>query len=158
HYINTVLAKAPSSPSVKRLDRLTAAELADHDGVLANTPGVLLIVRTNENRFSKLLVQRARQKVGQGSLPILLVERFVTYREGEEKTVVAEGKNVRLFHGFRFSLDLGQVVPRAAGGDLRVVASGDNFQVEPLDKAELYVLTRPLPEAAPKKAAKLVVG
>src|SRR5439155_14711115 len=32
------------------------------------------------------------------------------------------------------------------------------FAVEPVGKAELYVLTKPLPEAAPKKAAKLVVG
>jgi hypothetical protein len=158
HYINTVLARAPDSPAVKRLERLTAAELADHDGVLPNVPGVVLIVRTNENRFSKLLVQRARQKIGQGSLAILLVERFVTYREGEEKTVLAEGKNVRLFHDFRFSLDLGQVVPEAAGGDLRFVATEDRFQVEPVGKAELFVLTKPMPEATPKKAAKLEIG
>src|ERR1700732_2755956 len=49
HYINTVLAKAPGSSEVKKLDKLTTAELADHDGVLPGTPGVLLIVRTNDN-------------------------------------------------------------------------------------------------------------
>ena len=68
------------------------------------------------------------------------------------------GKNVNLFPGFRFNLDLGQVVPEELGGDLRFVVDGDKTYLEPLGKAKLYLVTKPLPEAAPKKTEKVVVG
>jgi hypothetical protein len=65
---------------------------------------------------------------------------------------------VRLFAGFRFSLDIVQVVPASLGGDLRFVAEGNKVYAEPLGKARLYLVTQPLPEVAPRKAARLVVG
>jgi hypothetical protein len=159
HYINDVLVKVPTAPGVKRVKQLTRAELADHGGVLPGIASTFLVVKTNEGRFSKLLVQAARQKVKDGaSLPILLIERFTTYKEDQERAVMAAGQNVRLFHDFQFSLDLGQVVPAAAGGDLRFVAQEGRVYVEPVGNAELYLLTKPLAEAAPKKAEKVVVG
>ena len=127
--------------------------------MLPGTTAAFVVVRTNDGRLSKLLVQPAQQKLQDKSVvPILLIERYVTYREGEERTVVAEGRNVRLFDGFEFNLDLGQVVPKAVGGDVRFVATGDKVALEPVGKAELYLLTKPLPEAAPKKSARVVVG
>ena len=48
------------------------------------------------------------------------IDRFVTFKEGEERTVVAEGKNLRLFAEFQLNLDLGQVVPGSVGGDIRL--------------------------------------
>src|SRR5262249_21625361 len=83
---------------------------------------------------------------------------YVTYREGGEKTVDAAGGNVRLFEGFHFSLDLGQVVPDSVGGDLRFTKAGGKARVEPVGKAEMYVLTKSVPEAAPNKADGLVIG
>jgi hypothetical protein len=71
---------------------------------------------------------------------------------------VASGKNLYLFPGFRFSLDLGQVVPEGIAADLRFTAEGDTIAAEPVGKAKIYLLTKGLPEAAPKKTAKLVVG
>src|SRR5438034_10902125 len=84
-YTNPVLAKAPEAKGVKELKRLTPDSIADHDHVLPDVTAALVIVQTNEARFSKLLVQTARRKLASGkTVPILLIERFVTYREGEE--------------------------------------------------------------------------
>ncbi len=92
------------------------------------------------------------------SVATLLIDRYVTYKEGEERTVAAAGKTLVLFPGFRVSFDMGQVVPEELGGDLRFVADGDNAYVEPVGKAKLYLLLKPLPEATPKKPEKLVIG
>jgi hypothetical protein len=89
---------------------------------------------------------------------MLLVERYVTFREGEERTVEASGKNLSLFPGFRLNLDLGQVVPAELGGDLRFVVEGDKIYLQPLGKAKLYLVTRALPGVIPKKGPKLVIG
>jgi hypothetical protein len=91
-------------------------------------------------------------------VPILLVDRFVTYKEGTDEAVLASGRNLYLFAAFRLNLDVGQVVPEEAGGDLRLVVDGNKFHVEALGKAKLYLLTKPLPEAQPKKTGKFVVG
>src|SRR5438445_8526302 len=75
NYTNAVLAKAPGSAEVKELKQLTPEAISDNDRVLPGATGALLIVQTNESRFSKLLVQAARQKVDSTiSVPILLIE------------------------------------------------------------------------------------
>src|SRR5437867_6318563 len=158
HYTNDLLAKATKAEGTQRLKELTPELLVEHNRVLPNLKGAFLVVKTNEGRYSKLLVQAAHQKAGDKTLPILLIERFVTFKEGEERQVVAEGQNVRLFQDFQFSLDLGQVVPASVGGDLRLVVNEDKTFVEPVGKAELYLVTKPLAEAAPKKVDKVVVG
>jgi hypothetical protein len=159
NYTNRVLGKVPGAKGVRQLTQATPALLAEHAGVLGGAPGALLVVRTNEGRWAKLLVQPARQKVAGGhSVPILLIDRFVTYKEGEERAVLAQGGNIRLFAGFQFNLDMGQVVPDKVGGDLRFGAGPGKTAVEPVGKAALYLVTKPLPEAAAKKSAKLVVG
>src|SRR5271169_112080 len=113
HYTNEILAKVPKADGTLHVKQLTPEMLVENDRVLPNLKGALLVVKTNDNRWAKLLVQTAAQKVGDKTLPILLIDRFVTFKEGEERTVVAEGKNVRLFQDFQFSLDLGQIVPAA---------------------------------------------
>lgn len=158
-YLSAVLEKAPTSAGVKEVKQLTPDMIGDNDRVLPKTNGALLIVKTNEARFSKLLVQAARQKVNDTtSLPILLIERYVTYQEGEERAVEAAGQNVKLFNGFRLSLDIGQIVPAELGGDLQFVAEGDKVYLQPVGKAKLYLVTKPLPGTEPKKSTKPVVG
>ena len=44
------------------------------------------------------------------------------------------------------------------GGDLRFVVDGEKSFVEPVGKAKLYLLTKALPEATPKKTEKVVIG
>ena len=116
-------------------------------------------MKTNDTRYAKLLVTSARRKISEEkTLPILLIDRFVTYRPGEDQAFHAIGKNVNLFNGFRFSLDLGQVVPEEVGGDLKFTVDGTKLLLEPVGKAKIFLLTKPMPEAIPKKGAKLVVG
>ena len=149
----------PTAAGVKEVKQLTPALIADNDRVLPGVTSAFVVVRTNDNRFAKLLVQPARQKVdADRQVPILMIDRFVTYKEGDERTVQASGHNVYLFPGFRFQLDIGQVVPEELGGDLRFVNDGGKAYLEPIGKAKLYLLTKPLPEATTKKTAKLVVG
>jgi hypothetical protein len=159
HYVNPILAKVPGAAGVKEIDRLTPALLAEYDRALPGVSGSFLVVRTNEGRWSKLLVQPARQKIdADHAVPTLLVERYVTYREGQERTVQAAGQNLILFDGFHLGLDLGQMVPAALGGDLRVVVEGGKAHALPVGNAKFYLLTKPLPEAAARKAPRPVVG
>jgi hypothetical protein len=158
-YDNTHLSKVPEFAGALKVTELTPELLGKFRDVLPNTNALFVVVRTNGGRFCKLLVQAARQKVGkEKSVPILLVERFVTYRAGDEKAVAAQGGNLRLFDGFRLNLDLGQVVPESLGGDLRFVAAREKAFAEPVGEAEMYVLTKPMPEATPKKSAQVVIG
>ncbi|MCI0680747.1 MAG: hypothetical protein L0Y71_01470 [Gemmataceae bacterium] len=159
HYLNPILAKIPDSKSAEKLTRLTADAMIDHARVLPGISAAFVVVKTNEGRWAKLLVQPARHKItATTSAPIVLVERLVTFREGEERAVAARAENVRLFHDFRLNLDIGQIVPAALGGDLRLVAEGDSVHLEPVGKAELYLVKKHLPEATPKKGARLIVG
>jgi hypothetical protein len=161
-YVNTILTKVPEAQGVQEIKQLTTDLILDNDRVLPNVTAGFVVVRTNEGRWSKLLVQTARQKIdAEKSVPILLIERFVTYKDGTDQTVLASGKNVYLFPGFRFNLDLGQVVPEQFGADLIFKAEGDKDSkaiTEPQGKAKMYLLTKALPEAVPKKTTKLVVG
>jgi hypothetical protein len=158
-YVNATLSKAAESPDASELRQLTPKEILEHDRVIPGIPATVLIVRTNEGRWAKLLVQSARQKIdAERALPMLLIERYVTYKEGEERTVLTSSKDVSLFPGFRLSLDLGQIVPEELGGDVRFVVEGSKVYAEPLGKARLFVLTKPVQGLEPKKEAKLVVG
>ena len=158
YYVNPVLAKLVESKNVKEIKQLTPNLIVEHDRVLPRETSAFVVVRTNGGRYARLLVQAARQRVGDKSVPILYIERFVTYKEGEEQTIQASGKNQSLYAGFRFSLDLGQVVPEALGGDLRFVVDGDKVATEPLGKAKLYLVTKHDPAVVPKKGPKLVMG
>jgi hypothetical protein len=157
-YTNPVLAKAPMAAGVQLVERLTPAQITDNEGVVPGVTGALVIVQTNGGRNSKLLLRAARQRVGDKTWPILLIEHFVTYREGEERTVQVSGHNVDLFHDFHFDLDLGQVVPAEVGGDLRFIGDKGKVQLETLGKARMYLVSKPLAEAAAPKGEKLVVG
>jgi hypothetical protein len=159
YYTNPVLDKMLEGKNVKEIKQLTPNEIIDHDRVLPGISSAFLIVRTNGDRLAKLLVQAARQRVeAEKSVPILYIERFVTYKEAEEQTRHAEGKNLSLFEGFRLGLDMGQVVPAALGGDLRFVVEGNKVHVEPVGKAKLYLVTKHDPAIVPKKAGKFVMG
>ncbi len=159
YYFNNTLALVPTSKNAEKVTELTPDLMVRHSRALPNIQGTFLVVKTNEGRFSKLLVQPARQKTSaEDSVPILLIDRFVTYRDGEERAIQAQGKNIRLFADFRFNLDMGQVVPKGLGADLRFVVDGDNVSVQPVGKAEIYLVAKHLPEANPAKGMTVVVG
>lgn len=158
-YTNPILARLITTPNVKEIKQLTTALILDNDRILPGSSGAFVVVRTNEGRYAKLLVQSARQRVSaERSVPELLIDRYVTFTEGEEQARTASGRNLALFPGFRLSLDLGQVVPAELGGDLRFVEDGNKSYAEPLGKARLYLVTRALPDVPPKKGPKRVIG
>jgi hypothetical protein len=159
HYTNQILVKVPATKGVKELKQLTPDLMVQHSQVLPGIVGTFIVVKTNGDRLSKLLVQPARQKISdKATVPILLIERFVTYREGEERTIHAEGKNVRLFKDFHFDLDMGQVVPADLGGDVRFVVKGAESYLEPVGQAKMYLMTEHLPAAAPVKRDRPEIG
>lgn len=159
NYLNPLLARIAESKSAEKIKELTPDAMIEHSRVLPGVTGTFVVIKTNENRWAKLLVQPARHKISaEKSVPITLVERFVTFREGEERRIQAKGENIRLFHDFRLNLDIGQVVPADLGGDVRFVVDGEKVHVAPVGKAEMYLVTQHLPDATPKKGAKLVVG
>jgi len=159
NYTNDILLKVPKAKGVEKIQKLTTEMMVQHSRVLPGVPGTFLVVVNQDGRMSKLLTQPARQKVGQdGTLPIFLIERFVTFRDGEERTIHAAGKMIRLFPDFHFDLDMGQVVPAKLGGDLRFVAKREDSYLEPVGRAEMYLVTEHLPEAAAKKLTRPEVG
>lgn len=159
NYTNIILDRIPQATGVQKITKLTPELMVQHSRVLPGVTGTFLVVRTNEGQWSKLIVQPAGQKIDQDTFaPILLVDRFVTFLAGTEKGVHTKGQNLRLFSGFRFSLDIGQVVPEQVPADLLVTAKDNVIQVEPVAKAELYLVTKHLPETTPVKAAKVEIG
>lgn len=159
HYTNPVLSRVIEDKGTKDIKQLTPSAIVENDRVLPRAAAAFIVVKTNAGRYAKLLVQVARQRIdAERSMPMLLIDRYVTYKEGEERTVHAHGENLSLYPGFRLSLDLGQVVPEELGGDLRFVVEKGKSYTEPLGKARLYLVTKALTDAAPKKGAKFVMG
>jgi len=159
NYTNDILLKVPKSKSAQKIQKLTTEMMVQNSRVLPGVPGTFLVVVNHEGRMSKLMAQPARQKISEdSSLPIFLIERFVTFRDGEERTIHAQNKMVRLFPDFHFDLDMGQIVPAKLGGDLRFVARGEESYLEPVGKAEIYLVTEHLPEANSKKLSRPEVG
>jgi hypothetical protein len=158
-FINPVLNKLIDGPDVKKVDNLSLEDLADFDRVVPNTTGTLLIIKTNQGRNAKLLVQAARQKVqGDKLLPVLLIDRYITYKEGEEQTILTRGEGLKLYPGFRFSLDLGQVVPAEVPGDIALVKDGDTVKITALDMARMVLLTKYDKAIEPPKPPKAIIG
>ena len=164
NYTLPILQKVPEAAGVKVVDELTPELIVQNSQVLPGIEAAFIVVYTNDNRWAKLQIVAARQKLQQPGtepeyVPMLRIERFVTFREASERAILASGQNVSLFPGFHFHLDLGQVVPPKLGGDLTVVEpKRKQLVVKPVGKAKIYLLTRPMPEAAPKGTEKLTVG
>ncbi len=151
-YTNPILAKASESSDVKPITKLTMADVAKHNDLFQETGGVLLIVRTSDGNNAKLLAQFARQKQGQQQVPMALLERVTTYKPGQERALQAYAATVHLYDEFRFSLDLGQVVPASMTADLHFVNNADGGYLEPVGSAKLYLVTKHLPGTEAKKA------
>jgi hypothetical protein len=165
YYTLPILQKVPEAAGAKQVTELTPELILANSQVLPNTEAAMIVVYTNDDRWAKLLVVAARHKhvpmpgADPEFIPMLRVERFVTFREASDRAVLASGQGLSLFPGFRLHLDMGQVVPEKLGGDLIVgEPKPKTFVVKPLGKAKIYLLTKPLPEAAPQKAQKLEVG
>jgi len=150
-YTNPVLAQAADSPLVQAIPKLTPTLVAAHNDLFQETGGVLLIVKTNGGNNAKLLAQFARQKTGDTSVPIALLERATSYKAGTDRAIQATAPLVHLYNGFLFNLDLGQVVASEVGGDLRYVDTPTGGYLEPVKGAKLYLVTKHLPGTGAKR-------
>lgn len=94
-----------------------------------------IVVKTDEGNYTKALIGWGFVKNPNGMVPVLLIERYVTYRSDRSDVTSAAGKDVMLFAGFSFNFDIGQVVPEGQGGDIRLAKDGTLVSLE---GAELY--------------------
>ena len=92
-----------------------------------------IVVRTAEGQMAKVLLSWGFRKTEDKPMPVVLLERFVTFGKEQKGASVAHGENVMLFPGFQFDLDIGQVVPEGLGGDLEVSPKGDLQKIGPTE-------------------------
>ncbi len=136
HGATIVKRLAEEREGIKQLTMEDAAKLKP----LAPTIGSpCLVARTDEGSYSKLLAGWGLKKSNGSDKPIkvLLIERFVTYRGDRLDLTSATGKDVMLFPGFGFNLDIGQVVPEGQGADIIFTPEGELIAA---DNSKLVVL------------------
>lgn len=146
------LVKAVEAGTLKPVTELTAAAITQAAGAVPKQAAALAAVQTQDGRWAKLLVVAARQKVRGEVRPALLVERYATFRDGEDRQTVAAGRDLLVFPGVHLSLDLGQVVPADFAGDVAVSRDDAGaVVVRPVGAAKLFLADKPVAAAdAPK--------
>lgn len=91
-----------------------------------------VLIRTSEGNIAKALLSWGYRKgAGDKTVPVLLIERYVTYRTDRPDLTAAAGKEVMVFGGFEFDFDIGQVVPAGIGGDISFSAESVLAPVAP---------------------------
>lgn len=154
---NTDLAKLLKGDEVKSVSEIASAQLATSQ--IPGIAGALIVLQTREGRYCKLVVQGGQQKVGKDRHPMILIDRFATFKEGDERATVAKGGSVQLFSGVQFNADLGQVIPAAIGGDLELSGGPELSKValKAVAPAKMWLVTKP-PKLGPDRGGKLVIG
>lgn len=119
------------------LKELSAASAAKWKPLSPRINAPCVIVQTNDGNWSKALLAWGQRKLKgrEQPLPVLVLERFVTYRGDREGLTTASGKDVMLFAGHSFSFDIGQVVP--SGADIEFTEAG---LIKPVGEAKLFAL------------------
>jgi hypothetical protein len=125
----------------------TAKQAEDLKRLDANTENPCLIIRTGEGNLTKALVSWGLRKGKDKVIPVLLIERYVTYTAGRNDVTSAAGGNVMLFPGFIFNFDIGQVVPEGQGGDVQFT---EGKALKALEETQIFGLNG---SALPKAAA-----
>lgn len=121
------------------LKQLTMDDAAKLKPLAATIGSPCVVAKTSDGGYAKLLVAWGLKK-GKGTEKppkILLIERYVTYRGDRLDLTSATGKDVMLFPGFGFDLDIGQVVPEGQGADIVFTADGELVAA---DKSKLVIL------------------
>ncbi|MHC4877702.1 MAG: hypothetical protein ACYTGL_14495 [Planctomycetota bacterium] len=101
-----------------------------------------IVVRTDEDNWAKAIVTWGFRKGKENRIPVVVIERFVTYRGDRENLTSAKGENVMLFPGFGFNFDIGQVVPVGIGQGEDVV-SVEEGSLKPAAGSKLHGLDGP---------------
>lgn len=115
----------------------------------AGVEGTYVVVKTDDGNLAKALLTWGYRKGAEKPIPVLLINRYVTYDKERGDSTVAAGKDVMLFPGFQFNFDIGQVVPKDQGGDVEITDKG---VLKTLGGTELFPLDGP--QGTPAKAAE----
>jgi hypothetical protein len=142
-------------PLVPQLSLNDAAKLKPLSATLSSP---CIVVKTEEGNYAKALVGWGLRKGGDKPTPVLLIERFVTYRGDRPDLTVAVGKDVMLFPGFTFNFDIGQVVPENQGADVEFTADSALKPVGEAQLAALHGSMLPPPDPAAKRDPAAVEG
>lgn len=131
------------------IPQISLADAAKLKPLSASLSSPCLLIKTDEGNYTKALVSWGYRKGPEKPIPVLLIERFVTYRADRPDLTAASGKDVILFAGFQFNFDIGQVVPAGQGAD---VAFDGESVLKPLDGVKLTALRGSALPADPKAA------
>lgn len=142
HTSDVLIAASEKSKPLARLGLDEAAQWKTL-GPAVSSPAI--VIRTTDGNWAKAIVGWGFRKGRDKPVPVLLIERYVTYRGDRGDTTVASGKDVMLFAGLSFNFDIGQVVPDGQGGDIRFT---DKAEIETLDEAQMFALNGSLLPAA----------
>ena len=139
---------------------LTQAQVAKLKPIARDVDSNCLIVETNGGNLAKVLVSWGfrKQRQAEKPIPVLMLDRYVTYEQGRGDTSLANGTNVMIFPGYKFDFDLGQIVPEGFDADLEFTDKG---AIRCLDTVKLHTVNGsqlPVVEvaAAVKKNAELI--
>lgn len=146
YWLKQATEKGTPSPSLTMKDGAKLKPI----GKRISTP--CIVFKTDDENWTKALITWGLRKGKNGPTPVLIIERFVTYRGDRPNLTTAAGKDVMLFPGFAFNFDIGQVVPEGQGEDIKCEGEATLTVVEP---AKMYPLNGPaVPEAANDGKAK----
>jgi len=98
----------------------------------------MVVIKTGESQWTKAAMTWAFRKTEAGLIPILTIERFVTYRDDLSNVSAASDDNIMLFAGFAYDFDIGQVVPVDQGGDLAFTVDDKQKSIQLLGEAKLW--------------------
>lgn len=148
-----VLTAIPKGPDATAHEALTLTELGNLPRVLQGARSALVVAKTDQGNLCRLLIAAGLRRApgGRGEpIPVLVLERFDTFEAGAASNRLARGKDLLLFDGFRFDLDIGQVVPEGQGGDVQFLAGGTpGPRLAALAPTQLYTLAAsPIPASA----------
>lgn len=130
--------------------QITLKDVAKIKPLAATLSSPCVAVKTNSGNYAKCLVGWGLRKGGEKPTPVVVLERFVTYRIDRPDLTTAAGKDVMLFPGFGFNFDIGQVVPIDQGADVKFTAEG---AFEPVGEAAMTPIRGSM-LAAPDPSAK----
>lgn len=114
--------------------QITLADVAKIKPLGKNISSPCVAVKTNNGNYAKALLGWGLRKTSEKPTPVVVVERYVTYRIDRPELTSAAGKDVMLFPGFGFNFDIGQVVPIGQGADVEFTAEG---ALKPVGDAQL---------------------
>lgn len=103
----------------------------------ASVSSPCIVVKTDDGNYTKALIGWGLRKGADKPVPVLLIERFVTYRGDRADLTSAVGKDVMLFPGFGFNFDIGQVVPAGQGADIEFTTEQ---AIKPVGEAVMVAL------------------